>query len=167
MAVLARDVIAGESARQVTRIGGFELPCGAEVAFPFFSPEGERDWVTGWDPRPVFPETIVFGRDTVFRQGQGDDDAIWTIIDADWKTHRTEYVRVAPASHAAHIVVKVESLAAEWSKVVVSYAVTAFGASANTLLESFSEDAYAAKMLDWQRRIGAYLQHRKELCQKL
>jgi hypothetical protein len=146
--------------RQVSRSGSFELACNAEVAFPLFSPEGERDWVTGWEPRPVFPENIVFDRETVFREGKGHNDAIWIIVGADWKTHRAEYVRVASASHAAHIVVKVDALDAGRSNVTVSYTVTAFGTNAGTLLESFSEDAYAAKMRDWQRRIGDYLRLR-------
>lgn len=157
MAVLVHDISVKESAWQISRSGNFDLPCNARVAFPLFSPEGERNWVTGWDPRPVFPENIVFERDTVFREGKGDNDAIWTIVDADWNTHRAEYVRVAPASHTAHIVVKVEVLEADRTKVTVSYTVTAFGSNWGTLLEAFSEDAYAAKMREWERQIGAYL----------
>jgi hypothetical protein len=157
MAALAHDNFLIESARQVRRIGSFELPCDAEVAFPLFSPEGERNWVTGWDPRPVFPERIAFDRDTVFRQGQGDDDAVWMIVDVDWKTRRAEYVRVAPDSHTAHIDVKVERLDGERSEVTVSYTVTAFGANVEALLQTFSEEAFADKMRDWQERIRSFL----------
>ncbi|HEY1657864.1 MAG TPA: hypothetical protein VGG14_05935 [Candidatus Sulfotelmatobacter sp.] len=115
--------------------------------------------MTGWDPKPVFPEKISFEPDTVFREGKGDNEAIWTIVDADWKTYRAEYVRVAPASHTAHIVVKVEPFEAKRSEVTVNYMVTGFEANAETVLEAFSEEAYAAKMRDWQRRIVAYLGH--------
>jgi hypothetical protein len=90
-------------AEQVMRSGEFELPCSAEVAFPLFSPEGERAWIKDWNPHPIFPETIEFRADTVFRQGEGDASAVWTIVDVDWNSHRAEYVRVAPASHAAHL----------------------------------------------------------------
>lgn len=148
-----------QSARQVSRSGSFELPCSAETAFPLFSPEGERDWVTGWDPRPVFPAKISFEPETVFREGAGDNEAVWTIVDADWKNYRAEYVRVAPAAHTAHIVVKVEPFKARRSKVTVKYTVTGFGANAETVLEAFSEEAYAAKMRDWQRWIVAYFAH--------
>jgi hypothetical protein len=157
MAALANGALL-KSARQVSRSGSFELPCSAELAFPLFSPEGERDWVTGWDPRPVFPEKIAFERNTVFREGKGDNDAIWMIVDADWKTHRAEYVRVASASHAARIVVKVEAQGTERSNVKVSYTVTAFGANAESLLDAFSEEAYAAKMREWQKRFEALLE---------
>lgn len=150
-----------KSVRQVSRSGGFELPCSAEVAFPLFSPEGERDWVTGWGPQPMFPGKISFKPDTVFREGTGHSEAIWTIVDADWKTYRAEYVRVAPVSHAAHIVVEVEPLEAKRSRVTVSYTVTAFGAGSESLLEAFSEHAYSAKMRDWQRWIGDCLNRKR------
>lgn len=82
-------------------------------------------------------------------------------MDADWQTHRAEYVRIAPHSHAAHIVVKVDSLGAGRSKVVVIYTVTAFAGDTASLMAAFSGEAYAAKMLDWQQRIIAYVQSRK------
>jgi hypothetical protein len=147
-----------EHARQVHCDGSFDLECDADTAFPFFSPEGEREWVTGWDPKPVFPEQIVFDRDAVFREGTAE--AIWTIIDVDWQTHRAEYVRLAPASHSAHIIVKVEATESSRSQVSVSYTVTAFGENAAALLDAFSEPAYAARMQDWKRRICGLLASR-------
>jgi len=148
------------AAQQVSRTGSFDLTCSADTAFPLFSPEGERNWVKDWAPRSVFPDTIVFSRDTVFREGSAGEEAVWTILDADRQTHRAEYVRVAPASHTAHIIVKVEPIGPARSHVVVSYTVTAFGQDAATLLEAFSEKAYAEKMLSWQRQIREYLEKR-------
>jgi hypothetical protein len=37
------------NAQQVIRTGGFDLPCDADTAFPLFSPEGEREWASGWN----------------------------------------------------------------------------------------------------------------------
>ncbi len=158
---LANAAFARESAEQVSRTGSFELPCPADRAFPLFSPEGERNWVRGWDPRPVFPERIEFARDTVFRTADAGEEAIWTIVAADWQTHEAEYVRVAPDSHTAHIVVKIKSLAAERCKVVVRYTVTAFGGHAESLLAAFSEEVYVEKMRDWQQLTSSYLKQRK------
>lgn len=145
-------------AQQISRSGEFSLACSAEEAFPMFSPEGERTWVPGWNPQPVFPGTIDFSRDTVFRQGDGDEETIWTIVDVDVESHRAEYVRVAPASHAAHIIVKVHPLDSENCRVTVAYTVTAFGKE-STLLEAFSENAYAEKMRNWRRQITACLEN--------
>lgn len=148
------------TAQQVCRRGEFDLPCTADKVLPFFSPEGEREWVKGWDPRPVFPERIEFRRDTVFRQGEGVEDALWTVVDVDWKSHRAEYVRVAPMSHAAHIVVKVDP-AQHGCHVGVTYVVTAFGDDSTSVCDSFSEVAFAGKMRNWQAGIGACLERWK------
>ena len=158
---LAGSAFAQGTAQQVSRTGTFDLPCSADTAFPLFSPEGERKWVAGWAPRPLFPDKIEFTRDTVFVQGSGDDEAVWTIVDADWQMHRAEYIRLAPSSHSGHIVVKIEPLDAAHSKVTVVYTVTAFGEHSGSLLASFSEEAYAAKMRDWQQKISSYLENRK------
>jgi hypothetical protein len=161
MAALTSSALAQRDAEQVSRTGSFDLPCSADTAFPLFSPEGERHWVQGWDPRAVFPDKIAFSVDTVFREGQGDKEAVWTILDADSRTHRAEYVRLAPAGHTAHIVVKVGPQAPERSHVVVSYTVTAFGENADALLDGFSESAFAAKMRAWQQQITTYLENRR------
>ena len=147
-------------AQQVIRSGEFDLPCSANEAFPLFSPEGERRWVSGWNPQPMFPGSAAFSRDTVFRQGTGEEEAIWTIVDVDSESYRAEYVRVAPASHTAHIIVKVAPIDRVKSHVTVTYAVTAFGTDSSSLVEAFSECGYADKMRDWQRRITACLDNR-------
>jgi len=164
LVALGNVAFAKESAQQISRTGSFDLPCSADTAFPLFSPEGEREWVKGWDPRPVFPDRVEFSRDTVFREGNAGEEAVWTIVDADWQAHRAEYVRVAHASHTARIVVKVEPLGPQRSTVVVSYTVTAFGENAENLLDAFSDKAYTAKMHDWQHKISAYLEKRRLKC---
>ena len=160
LVALATIEIAPGTAQQVRRSGSFELPCGADTAFPFFSPEGEREWVKGWNPTPVFPGTIEFSRDTVFREGPPGDEAVWTVVDVDRKTQRAEYVRDAPRSHTARIVVQIEALGAERARVTVTYTITAFGEDMATLVEAFSEEAYAAKLVAWREQISACLKNR-------
>jgi hypothetical protein len=154
------DVCSTGRAQQVRRTGGFDLDCDVDTAFPLFSPDGERAWVQDWDPKPVFPDQIAFSPDTVFREGTGAGEALWTVVDVDWPKHRAEYVRFAPASHSAHIIVKIEPAASGRSRVVVSYAVTVFGTDESSLLDAFSEDGYATKMQNWQHRITALLANR-------
>jgi hypothetical protein len=146
--------------QQVHRTGNFDLDCDADTAFPLFSPEGEREWVSVWDPEPVFPDQITFARDTVFREGKGADQALWTIVDVDWQIHRAEYVRLAPASHSGHIIVEVESTGSSRCRVGVKYVITAFGEDHARLLDAFSEAAYAAKMREWRQRIATCLASR-------
>lgn len=157
MSSVYSSALTGE-AQQVSRKGSFDLPCSPETAFPLFSPEGERTWVKGWNPRPVFPDTVEFQSDTVFHEGHEGEDALWTIVDVDPSAHRAEYVRFAPASYAAHIVVNVEPAGTGRSRVVVGYVVTTFGQDASSLLQAFSEGAYAERMRNWQSQIMQYLQ---------
>ncbi len=154
---MVTDEVSQQSAHRVARAGAFELPCDAEKAFPLFSPEGEREWVKGWDPKPIFPSTIEFRRDTVFQTQDAGGEAIWIILAVEWKSHTAEYVRIAPHSHSAHIVVKIEPLSTKQSKVDVRYIVTAFGGTPADILAEFSEEAYAKKMLNWQQRIVNHL----------
>ena len=63
--------MAGTIAQQASRTGTFDLPCSADEAFLFFSPEGERAWARGWNPQPVFPSEIRFEQGTVFRTRSG------------------------------------------------------------------------------------------------
>jgi len=142
-------------AQQVHCTGAFDLPCGVDEAFPLFSPEGERAWAPGWNPKAVFPETIAFAPNTIFRQGEGVDEAVWTILQVDSGEHKAEYFRVAPASHTARISVNVEAIGPDRSHVEVSYDVTGFGPDGEHALEGFSERAYGERMRDWQRRISA------------
>ena len=146
-----------KTVQQVRQSGSFQLECSADTAFPLFSPVGERKWISRWNPRPVFPDTIAFQPDTVFRQGEGADEAVWTIVDVDWQTHRAEYVRVA-GSHAAHITVDLDGLSGERCRARVSYTLTVFGEGTASLLESFSESAFAERMQNWRRWISEYLQ---------
>lgn len=146
---------------QVRRTGSFDLDCDPDAAFPFFSPEGEREWVAGWSPKPVFPDQIAFERDTVFQEGGDTQPAIWTVVEVDWQTHRAEYVRLAPRSHSAHITVKIEPAGLSLSQVVVKYVITAFGEEQAALLDAFSEANYAAKMRAWRQSITNCLKKRE------
>jgi hypothetical protein len=155
---MVNTIVSKQSAQRVARAGGFVLPCDAEKAFPLFSPEGEREWVKGWDPKPIFPITIEFRRDTVFQTREAGGEAIWIILAAERKSYTAEYVRIAASSHSAHIVVKIEPLSKKQSRVDVNYTLAAFGETAANLLAEFSEDAFVKKMLDWQQRIVKHLE---------
>ena len=147
-------------AQQITRTGSFALPCSVDVAFPLFSPEGERLWIKTWNPQPIYPDTIEFRRDTVFREGEANHESLWTILDADPIAHRAEYVRHAQNSHAAHIIVKVDP-ARDGCQVIVTYILTAFGPHTAELAASFSESAYAEKMRNWKCQLIDYFSRRR------
>jgi hypothetical protein len=114
--------------------------------------------VEGWDPVPVFPGTIEFARNTVFRTTSSGGEALWTILDADFPARRAEYLRVAPESHTARIVVTIDPLGETRSQVTVNYIVTTFGERAANVLQDFTEQSFATKMIQWQQKTSACLE---------
>lgn len=122
-----------------------------------FTPEGEREWVDGWDPKPVYPaDTARFSRDTVFRL-QNTETSMWTIVRADAIRHAAEYVYVAEGSRVAHIHVDVRDISTEHSRVEVRYVVTSFSEHGDLFVQGFTEQAFAEKMRDWERRVTEVL----------
>jgi len=154
-AVTREAVNAGFVAEQVTRSGGFELPCSAETAFPFFSPEGERRWVDGWDPQPVFPAArdVAFATNAVFRLEMGGERSVWVVLNVDRSSRVAEYVYVVADSRVARVRVEVAEAGAQRSAVAVSYTITALSEAGKDFVRQFTEEAYAEKMRDWQRRV--------------
>ena len=71
----------------------FELEASADQAFPFFSHEGERPWVPGWDPKPVYPaqSTVAWQADAVFLIEGTTERMVWTVLNVDQKQHIAEY----------------------------------------------------------------------------
>lgn len=156
---LVRRAGATFTAEQVTRSGGFDLACDANTAFPFFSPEGERGWVDGWDPQPVFPAAaeVAFASNAVFRLEMGGERSVWVVLDVDHQTHVAEYVYVVEGSRVPRVRVEVTAVAEQRCRVAVSYTITALSEAGNEYVRAFTEEAYAQKMLDWQRRVSAVL----------
>jgi hypothetical protein len=106
-----------ETAGQVVREGSFELDASAQTALVLFTPEGERFWVKGWDPKPVYPprEGVVFKANSVFRVDQGGEHSLWTIVEADLQAHVAEYIYVVEGERLSRVRVQVEPLAAQRS----------------------------------------------------
>ncbi|HXZ12753.1 MAG TPA: hypothetical protein VEG64_10195 [Candidatus Sulfotelmatobacter sp.] len=144
---------------QIVREGSFELNTTAEKALPFFTPEGERAWAEGWDPKPIYPaqKDVAFETNAVFRLGHGEHESIWTILKADPEKHVAEYVYVVLGERVSRVRVVVEPLAANRCRVRVRYVHTALSEGGMQVISAMTEEAYAQKMLDWQRMVGALI----------
>ena len=90
--------------RQATS-GSFALPIPAAEAIGFFTPEGERSWVPGWNPTYLGDQpTETPG--TVFVTSHGDADIIWIIHNIDRHAHTSMYSRVPLDTKLARVHVK-------------------------------------------------------------
>jgi hypothetical protein len=147
----------GQATEQVVREGSFELDTSADKALLFFTPEGERTWVQGWDPKPVYPPqaAVAFKTNAVFRVDQEGERSLWTIVEANLHEHIAEYVYVVEGERLSRVRVEIQPLGEKHCRVRVRYVHTATSEIGLQFIASVTEEAYAQKMRDWHRMIGA------------
>jgi hypothetical protein len=144
---------------QVIREGFFELDLSAGKALPFFTPDGERTWVNGWDPDPIYPAQthVVFKANSVFRLDHDGQRSLWTILEADLQEHVAEYICVVEGVRLSRVRVQVEPLGEARCRVHVRYVHTATSEKGLHFVASLTEESYAGKMRDWQRMVNALI----------
>ena len=72
------------------RTATITVPLPPEQATTLFTPEGERGWAPGWNPR--------HHSDTVFTTDHAGSQTTWVVLDAGENAVR--YARVTPDRHA-------------------------------------------------------------------
>lgn len=152
---------AGQTAsEQVIREGSFELAVSANQALQFFTPEGERTWVKGWNPHPVYPSQagVAFVANSVFRVDEAEEHSLWTIIEADLKQRVAEYVYVVEGERLSRVRVQVESLGAQHCRVHVHYVHTAISDKGRQFVRTVTGQAYAQKMEAWHSTLSAVIE---------
>ena len=147
------------TAEQVIREGSFELDASADKALLAFTPEGERIWVKGWNPKPVYPPqgSVMFKANSVFRVDQ-EEHSLWTIVEADSRKHVAEYIYVVEGERLSRVRVQIESLSERHCRVHVHYVHTAISEKGVRFVASVTEESYAKKMQDWQHMVSAAIQ---------
>jgi len=129
---------------QVVREGSFELETSADKALQFFTPEGERAWVKGWDPKPMYPPQagVVFKTNSVFRLDQGGERSLWTIVEADLQEHIAEYIYVVEGERLSRVRVQIQPLSEARCRVRVRYVHTATSEKGLHFVASVTEESY-------------------------
>jgi hypothetical protein len=79
--------------------GTIRVPLPPDRALALFTPEGERAWAPGWDPR--------HHSDTVFTTDHGGTQTVWLSLEADARAVR--YARVTPGAHAGTVEVRCDA----------------------------------------------------------
>jgi hypothetical protein len=126
--------------------GSVAVPLPPGEAFGLFTPEGERAWVPGWEPR--FPAGDDLAPGTTFLT---HEQTIWVIADRTPSSIR--YARVTPGVHSGTVEVRCEA-ADGGTRAQVSYDLTALGDPAT--LDRFASD-FDAMLAEWERLIAAAL----------
>lgn len=137
--------------RQLT--GTFDLAIPRTEAFRLFTPDGERSWVPGWDPR--FPDRSGDSTDpgSVFETRVHGEQTTWIVVNRK-PGRMMSYARVTPGARAGTVSVTVDDAERPGHcSVTVTYDLTALTPAAKTALEEFADD-YPVFLRSWKDAIA-------------
>ncbi len=134
------------------------LPPGE--AFRLFTPEGERVWAEGWDPRYPSPTGDDSAPGTVFQTHGHAGETVWTVVGREPGRH-VSYARVAHGVNAGTISVTLDDAGEAGSDVTVTYELTALDRAAEDDLRTFA-DGYPDYIRSWEEAIAAAVTPRTE-----
>ena len=134
-------------------VGTFELPIPAEEAIGYFTPEGERSWVPGWDPTyPAGEATEATG--TVFITSHDGTETVWVIDHIDRQAHTAAYVRLTPGRHAGTVRVRCVDQSGDGCLVSVDYDLTALSPDQEAALAPYDEEPFQDMLRHWRDALG-------------
>jgi MOSC domain-containing protein YiiM len=160
-----RIVEAGESAAppthaglSVTRSGTLRVAAPMARAFPFFTPDGERLWVPGFDPQYLHPLSGEQGVGAIFTTAHGGEDTLWMVLRFSPSEGVAEYARVTPGSRGGTVHVALEPVDAVTTQATITYDLASTSEAGDEKLRAFTA-AYAEMLADWERKIEQALRH--------
>ena len=146
-----RNEIGTMTAVRKRQQGSFTLPLAPADAFDFFTPDGERLWVDGWNP-VILSDCGATQPGAIFLTDHGGEETIWTVIEADRPAGRLKYSRTSPGRRAGLVAVELRPDATGTS-VTVSYDITALSADGEESVKSMDEAGFEAMLGEWERLI--------------
>lgn len=148
----------GFQARAITRTGLLEFEATIATVFPLFTPEGERRWAKGWDPKIIYPHDLDVAEGMVFQtRDYGNMLLTWTMFRCDEPNHAVAYNVFAPDYLVRRIEVRCRAAGPSRTNVEVTDSYVGLSAQGNDFIDQLTEANYAAKMANWKEWIGGYL----------
>jgi len=138
--------------------GRIDVALPTEEAFQLFTPNGEREWVHGWNPRFPAPTADDAEPGTVFETDAHGQRCTWLVTDRV-QGKRITYGQVIPGERAGSIAVTVDATAAGTEAEVV-YDLTSLSDTGADHLEQFA-NGYGDYLRSWRIAIAACLAKRK------
>lgn len=139
-----------------TASGSFHLPIPASRAIGFFTPEGERAWVPGWNPTYAEGEPSE-APGTVFVTSHGDTENIWIIQDIDRRTQTSAYSRVTLGHHAGTVHVGCFDTTDGGCEVHVTYDMSLLPGADPAALYAYDDLSFQDMMKDWADGVSQHL----------
>lgn len=134
----------------VERTGTLRVSQPLARVFPLFSPEGERRWVAGWDPRYLHPRGVPSDAPgTVFQTDHNNEHTDWLVLHYSPGEGIAEYVRVTPGSRMGVVTVRAVERGSA-TEIEVTYRLTSLSAAGTRTLEAITSESYAAMLREWE-----------------
>ena len=143
-------------AERVERSAELRFGHPVEVAFEMFTPEGERAWAPGWDPRPVTPSGETGVPDAVFTTDHGGAHAVWFVVELDRERRRVGYVNFVAGTRVTRVDVACDAAGPSDTVATVRYVVTGLSDAGNAYAREFDAN-FEATMAHWQSAIASAL----------
>jgi hypothetical protein len=123
-------------------------------ALELFTPEGERAWAEGWDPKMLWPANGATTAGMVFTTDHGGEHTIWTMSRYEPAEGWVQYVRTTPGSRVGVVTVRCSAAGAASTRVEVDYDITALTEAGNAFLEDLTGEKFAAFIDSWKDAIA-------------
>jgi hypothetical protein len=158
---------------QIERHASLHLPIAPAAALPLFTPEGERDWVPGWDPVAIHaPGGSLSTAGAVFTTAADGEPTLWLVLGVDAGAVGppplgvvrggaagagvAEYVRITPGNRLGTVRVRCTADGAG-TRVEVDYRLTAISEAGAAKLAAVTPEAFAATIDGWRERLERLL----------
>jgi hypothetical protein len=131
------------------------VPLPLSRTMPLFTPEGERLWISGWEPRfPAGEDPAGSRRGEVFTTSGDHGDTFWVVADRD--DDHARYARITPGATAGFVEVRCRERSSSETEVEVSYDLTALSDAGRAHLAGFAAH-FEHEIGGWQQLIEAAL----------
>jgi hypothetical protein len=141
-------------AERAERSHSFVVALPLAEAFELFTPEGERAWAQGWDPRYMYPADGRTEQGMVFVTTHNGETTIWTMVRHDRPGGIVEYLRTTPGSRVASVLVQCTATDAARTRVTVVYRFTGLSEAGNEYVRSMDEAHYRVFIDGWGTAIA-------------
>ena len=133
--------------------GALTVPLPPAESIHLFTPEGERAWAPGWEPRYLHPADGRAAEGMVFTTSLSEE-TIWMMLRYQPAEGRVEYLRLTPGSRLGIVRVDCTSLSATRTRVNVSYELTALTEAGNATIRALDESTFANFIAGWPEAIN-------------
>jgi hypothetical protein len=139
----------------IDRHATLHLPMPPAEAMPYFTPEGERAWVPGWDPVTIHaPGGSLCAAGAVFTTAADGEETLWLTLGVDLAAGVADYVRITPGNRLGTVHVRCAP-EGDGARIDVDYRLTALSEAGAAKLAAVTPEAFALTIAEWKTKIEA------------